>query len=715
MKSFLLTPIQFVCGNIFHLAELVSEGLDIGGKARKWKRNFQKTQRVAAEKSKVAFFHVAIHLSGKRPTESPTPHLLWSNHVPNESEVRVIKDFIHHSEVEMEHYLEQLKVKKTWRKLTLFRYNETKKFMSEHKAIISPIRRLPPEMILQLIFIHAIEAEPERMAWHCMSSVPYGIAQVSSVWRKIALNTPDLWTRIPTIPIERLFTTKPQFLAFLSAIISRTGAAPLELSFYGPDYMASDGSHPAVNMLIEHSSRWKSLTIEISSLELSIFDAIKGRLPMLETLVIRGWYFISPISAFPIDIFHDSPRLREVSLFHVKSKMLNLPFHQLVRYEQEEGHPEQLNLLFNSSQLSTFKTLSLRAAYGFHVSLPSPFVTLTSLTTLMLRSQSSETHHWHLLDQLVLPVLEELLFDSERVPSSTKRYPSEPIFALITRGPRPRPLKKLYIRSLSTSNSGGLIALLRQLPFLTHLTTDMQHASDLQSIAHAGTQIIPNLRSCSFFADELLSEQCSELCRTLAANRCEKQHTEFVDNSSYSIPALHIHFPDDHIASDQQKILQQWSDTASSLKLRELRKSIIGCLPELTLYSRRKPSSRLRRQASFLLSSVREVNINNANEIYVSGIHKTLHRISTVFAGSSTSDSHLSDLAKLALEQWESKFNASHDDFRWLTLFPKSLTYISSFNDIRASTKAVEKIIFGELEGIIIPQSDTPWPSHRFS
>lgn len=599
-----------------HLAELGSEKMDFKGNVRKSAMKYQIIKRKAVEQSRAAFFNTLIQFSKAKLPETPTPHLLLSNNAPSEYETRMLTDCIHQAQADMECYLEQLTRENTWRGLTLFRHDEAAKFVSEHKAVISPIRRLPPE-ILQEIFLYAVDAEPKTIPWHHVTSAPYGLSQVSALWRKTALNTPILWTRIPTIHIERQFTTKPRYLAFLAEILFRTHGAPLELYFYGPDYMATDDPHPAIEMLIANSVSWKSLTIEISSLELSIFDAVKGRLPMLETLIIRGWYFISPVSDIAIDIFRNAPRLREVTLFYMKSKMVHLPFSQLVHYDQEEGHSGQFNILFNSAHLSTLKTLSLRMTYEIHISLTGPLITLSALTVLKLRFKFS-TSHYLLLDQLFLPVLEELLVDSY---VSNRRYPIGPIASLITRGGQACPLKKLYIRSFST-NYGELTALLRQTPFLTHLNTDIPKVDDLQSLIHDRDQILPRLRNCGFFAEEPLHQDYIDLCHMLAIVRCEQRHSEFGDTMHHSLQVLYIHYPDDHVAADQQKCFQRWLNTPASLNLSELRTSIIDCFPELASFSRRyftssKRTSRHRKQASSILSSLKEVAVHDANEIYV--------------------------------------------------------------------------------------------------
>lgn len=609
---------------MYHVAELVTEKVDFKKNVKKSAKKCKSVTKNAVEQSKSVLLSTLVGISEARLQPTPTPHLLLSNDAPTEHEITMIMDAVHRAEAEVETLTEQLARGVTWRELTLFKHEKATQFVSEHRAIISPIRRLPPE-ILQEIFLHAVDSGPNAITyypWHNVANIPYGISQVSVLWRRTALNTPALWARIPTVPIERQFTTKPRYLAFLAEVLSRTRGAPLELSFYGPDRMASDGPHPAIEMLIAHSMSWKKVTIEVPSLELSMFDAIKGRLALLETLTIRGWYFISPNSDIPIDVFHDAPRLREVSLFHTNSKMITLPFSQLVHYHQEEVHVAQLNGLFISSWSSTLRSLSLRMYCENQVSIAGIPITLASLTVLKLRLHFSSTDYI-LLDQLFLPVLEELLVDSCVY---TRRHPFRPIISLVTRAGQACPLRKLYIRSLSI-NQGELTTLLRQTPLITHLTMDIPLIDDFRNLFHDHNQILPCLQNCAFFTKEPLSEDHIDLCRMLADTRCERQQSEFGDRQVHSkvkhtrshvLRALYIHYTTRDIAERQQKEFQQWVDTETSLRLSGMRASIIERFPELRSVWGPKNNARLRSQAPHILSSIRDIEVHDVNEIYVS-------------------------------------------------------------------------------------------------
>ncbi|KZP02648.1 hypothetical protein FIBSPDRAFT_711784, partial [Athelia psychrophila] len=59
-------------------------------------------------------------------------------------------------------------------------------FAIAHKALVSPLRRTPPEIFTQ-IFLHCVEENLE----HPMT--PIHLASICSRWRSIALSSPQLW------------------------------------------------------------------------------------------------------------------------------------------------------------------------------------------------------------------------------------------------------------------------------------------------------------------------------------------------------------------------------------------------------------------------------------------------------------------------------------------------------------------------------------------
>lgn len=72
---------------------------------------------------------------------------------------------------------------------------------TQYKAVISPVRRLPPEILCQ-IFLDAISSESQKPH---KNLAPLSLCQVCESWRWAALGLPKLWTHL-------VFSFKPSTL-----------------------------------------------------------------------------------------------------------------------------------------------------------------------------------------------------------------------------------------------------------------------------------------------------------------------------------------------------------------------------------------------------------------------------------------------------------------------------------------------------------------------
>ncbi|KAF8882553.1 hypothetical protein BD779DRAFT_919167 [Infundibulicybe gibba] len=67
-----------------------------------------------------------------------------------------------------------------------------------HRAVVSPLRSFPPELLVNIFaaFIAMAACYPTPR-WRCS---PFALMGICSRWRKIILDTPQLWTRIMGVP-----------------------------------------------------------------------------------------------------------------------------------------------------------------------------------------------------------------------------------------------------------------------------------------------------------------------------------------------------------------------------------------------------------------------------------------------------------------------------------------------------------------------------------
>ncbi|KAJ6594712.1 hypothetical protein B0H19DRAFT_1009754, partial [Mycena capillaripes] len=108
-------------------------------------------------------------------------------------------------------------------------------FVEAHKALISPVRRLPLD-IIQEIFVACIPIH--RNCVMSASEPPILLGRICSSWRAISLSTPRLWARLhiaePPLtfgPAAELHDKKAaQRLEITEMWLGRSGQCPLSIS-----------------------------------------------------------------------------------------------------------------------------------------------------------------------------------------------------------------------------------------------------------------------------------------------------------------------------------------------------------------------------------------------------------------------------------------------------------------------------------------------------
>ncbi|KAF8204234.1 hypothetical protein K438DRAFT_552223 [Mycena galopus ATCC 62051] len=159
-----------------------------------------------------------------------------------------------------------------------------------YRCILSPLRRFPPEILAHIFLLSAPSVSEARyVPWYTsLEGSPWTLAHVSRHWREVALSFPALWS---TIIIRNMSDGESEIysLPMLEAQLARSAKTPLNIIF---DYEAfndpSDGDvvEDALNALMRHSSRWKSLYITESQIPRLV--SVRGRLPLLEKLSVFG-------------------------------------------------------------------------------------------------------------------------------------------------------------------------------------------------------------------------------------------------------------------------------------------------------------------------------------------------------------------------------------------------------------------------------------------
>ncbi|KAJ7750358.1 hypothetical protein B0H16DRAFT_1724755 [Mycena metata] len=280
----------------------------------------------------------------------------------------------------------------------------------QHRAIISPVRCLPPELLCD-IFALSLNDKP--------------------------VSYPPLWCSIATLSLKDTTSTQTQLL--------RSATAPLNISC---------GKEKPIDawfdLVFAHSRRWRTLHIHDLTPNvggLDLFEPVRGRLDQLQELTITCCY--GKVS----DVFAVAPNLRRVVLtdtqFTNASPHMSIPWEQITHYRGTCA-PETQTEILKAAQNLLFCEISL--LYDTDSAVSATPTILPHLRGLSLAGAS-------FLTELATPVLETLVLHYDAL---------SPLPSFIQRSSCT--LNKLVLKGCEFGPK--LIPVLRDLPALVYLLVE---------------------------------------------------------------------------------------------------------------------------------------------------------------------------------------------------------------------------------------------------
>ncbi|KAJ7441724.1 hypothetical protein FB451DRAFT_1569166 [Mycena latifolia] len=174
-------------------------------------------------------------------------------------------------------------------------------YVDAHKALISPVQRLPLDVIKE-IFVACLPTHRNCV----MSAVeaPVLLGCICSSWRSISLSTPHLWSRLHIVEPPCSYNSAAAFkekavqrLEITKIWLGRSGRYPLSISLLSPfDSFTSPTQNPLIRDLLPFTSRWEhiSFTAMFSSL-MTMIHLKPADVPMLKSVTIKELH--EPIDA----------------------------------------------------------------------------------------------------------------------------------------------------------------------------------------------------------------------------------------------------------------------------------------------------------------------------------------------------------------------------------------------------------------------------------
>ncbi|KAJ7049344.1 hypothetical protein C8F01DRAFT_1238587 [Mycena amicta] len=214
-------------------------------------------------------------------SESKLTHLLITNDPPTDTEITLVQEIIRRAEAAEPASASE----------SLLRVAR----IDSYRAIISPVRRLPLELLMAIL---CFVKSSRRFA-------PWALGHVCRTWRAAALACPSLWSLI-RVPNMR----SGDFLhSAVNEQLSRTGNAPLRI--WWRDGFTGKVSAEIIQSLLPTSHRWVAITLTDFREDKSHkwIANFKGHLPALQRLEI-----FEADSVSLGDVFLEAPKLTHVLL-----------------------------------------------------------------------------------------------------------------------------------------------------------------------------------------------------------------------------------------------------------------------------------------------------------------------------------------------------------------------------------------------------------------
>ncbi|KAF9530933.1 hypothetical protein CPB83DRAFT_904918 [Crepidotus variabilis] len=713
------------------------------------KKNFKEARKRGARATKDAILPLLPGVSTLKLPESPVPHLLLCNDPPTDHDVALARHVIKSVEEEEERMKGKMFLRPSnlgvgyWGTVTKHKMEQTAMFIEQHRAVVSPLRRLPNE-ILQEIFVRVNGPRSGARSWTNASEIPWALAQVCRSWRINALSVSALWSRLPTMDLSKSdprSRTKVQ-LEYLEELLHRSRSAPLDLYLFSLGFNGT--SHPVIDLLLRHCERWQAVTIKINISILPRLFEIKGRLPKLESLSL---YLSGYGEGVPtIDMFEGAPQLRQVDVGGPFLAELALPFEQLERYKDKMRMRNSITRVVTAANsLEALTILELCESSGTP---PIPPVTLPALRKLQVKFCCTRPEF---LNNLSVPAIEEI-----KMVSYHDRGGLIPTIVNIVNNSQHRicPLKTLRFRTHAILE-GQLSGLLRLTPLLTSLDMPLPPSHDINVLA-TQSSLVPHLQACDFFINDVintsLDTEVASALNAFAAARCEPRFlgglgltprplapspapTPFsIDHhapqpsssdaftslpsssasTSFFLPVrppntpsfdldaeprrlekFTLHFDSSRWISMQKAALEGWKPTAASHYLRGLKHSLHEELPELDSCRARRVRKFDRRwveKVKSILIGVEDLEPMMPEDVFLSEIHLSLRSMSEKRIG--VGDKHrLYERAKQILDKWEPAFQTSLQSCRWIMSGEHGMVYIPQDDALRASPQALASLL----------------------
>ncbi|KAG7097521.1 hypothetical protein E1B28_004864 [Marasmius oreades] len=233
-----------------------------------------------------------------------SPHFpfTWSdiraNYFPSLSERSQIHRSLDDAAGELERYDQEIeRVVGTLRQLEEER-ERLVGMMEGARALLSPVRRLPSELLLS-VFCFLLEPEEYSLAiskfGNAVYSPTFNISRTCTFWRRIVHSNPDLWRSISVDVVG--IDAKRRLLNLVYVYLENSRTSPLTIQITDNDFSPDDGLYfntigntgvDVIKALVRHSERWVKVDLRFRQDIFRMLEAGCFQLPHLEELSMQS-------------------------------------------------------------------------------------------------------------------------------------------------------------------------------------------------------------------------------------------------------------------------------------------------------------------------------------------------------------------------------------------------------------------------------------------
>ncbi|KAJ7741914.1 hypothetical protein B0H14DRAFT_3608238 [Mycena olivaceomarginata] len=192
----------------------------------------------------------SYHLPPLNPLP-PTHPLFTQNDPPSDSDVHRIQDFLASAKEHVDCLDMKIKALAAIMSSLVAERDSVAKEMRVHEGMISPIRRLPTEIISRILPMTLRPLAPLQCP-----EVPWYLGQITRRWRDIAIALPVLWTAFTLRPLPSQESALDRFNQRFHEQFRRSTNAPLHIIAQIPARKAEG----ALSTLLDACERWETIS-----------------------------------------------------------------------------------------------------------------------------------------------------------------------------------------------------------------------------------------------------------------------------------------------------------------------------------------------------------------------------------------------------------------------------------------------------------------------